>query len=107
MAVHPAPSSYKRRVIEDGLIANMANTAAYLQAFPFLSEARNAGRHKANGCGRCGGGGPQRNQIFNKIKEQIANLPDDKRKLLKKLLNAEEIQVSYRSGNYSLPPVVF
>jgi hypothetical protein len=82
-------------ILNDTLIRSMASNEKFVRDFPFLGNVK-----KANGVKRrCCGGGRAVSQILQAAKGAFAGLSPDKRKLLKQLLNAEKVRVTYRDSS--------
>ena len=96
MAIRPSLPVRKLVIIEDGLVSSMAADPAFVKEFPFLSSI--AGMTPPRGCGSCRRGGVETGQAFSQIKQSLAGMSDDRRRLLKQMLNAQQIRLNYKSG---------
>lgn len=99
MAVEPTSPLRKLVILEEGMIIGLANNNQFLTAFPFLSPLKKLTTARAGGCGKCGTAAKQRGQLMQSAKMAIIGLGGDKKKQLKRLLNAEKVQIRYRSGD--------
>lgn len=99
MAVEPTPPLRKLVILEEGMIIGLANNQQFLSAFPFLTPLKKLTTARAGGCGKCGTAAKQRGQLMQSAKMAIIGLGPDKKKQMKRLLNAETVQVRYRSGD--------
>lgn len=98
MAVEPSVPVRKLVIMEDGMIIGLSNNHQFVTAFPFLSPLTKLTKAKAGGCGKCNSAAKQRVQLLNSAKMAIIGLSQDKKDQMKKLMNADKIQVKYRSG---------
>lgn len=98
MAVEPASPLRKLVILEEGMIIGLANNSSFITAFPFLSPLKKLTSARAGGCGKCGTAAKQRGQLMQSAKMAIIGLGADKKKQMKRLLNAEKIQIRYRAG---------
>jgi hypothetical protein len=99
MAVQP--SAPKRRVVilEEGMLVGLSNNQQFLNSFPFLKPLRKLSNARSGGCGKCGTAARDRSQIVTQAKMALISLPQGQKDQLKTLLNAEKIQVKYKSGD--------
>jgi len=98
MAVEMLPPLRKLVIIEENLLLSMANNPVLVKEFDFLKPL--VGQQAARqGCGGCGNATPQRATVLTAAKQAIANMGDDRKRQLKKLLNAKQARVTYKMGN--------
>ncbi len=93
------PVVLKRKlvVLEEGTLTGMALNPKIAAAFPFLAPiAALARQGQRAGCGSCGRAGQARAETFTKIKRAIAGMDSTKKRQLKDLLNAQQLQVIYK-----------
>lgn len=83
-------------VIENGLLASMAVNPNYLSQFPFLGGLSSPGK---SGCGSCGGANAAREVAFAAAKSALANMSQEKKDQLRKMLDADKLRVVYMDGN--------
>ena len=93
----PQDTRRKLVVIEEGTLTSMATNAAFLAEFPFLASL--AQRTKKKGCGGCGRAGQERAQLFGAAKAALAGMASEKKRRLKEMLNAQQIQITYKAAN--------
>ena len=98
MAVEPSVPLRKLVIMEEGMIIGLANNQQFVNAFPFLAPLKRLTKARAGGCGKCSSAAKQRSQLMQSAKMAIVGLGGDKKNQLKQLMNAEKIQVKYRSG---------
>jgi len=98
MAVEPTSPLRKLVILEEGMIIGLANNSQFLSAFPFLSPLKQLTTARAGGCGKCGTAAKQRGQLVQSAKMAIIGLGGDKKRQMKRLLNAEKVQIRYRAG---------
>ena len=98
MAVEPSPPVRKLVILEEGLIVGLSNNIQYVKAFPFLNAVKKLTNARRGGCGKCGVAAKERSSIMQSTKQAVVALSSDKKKELKRLLNAEKIQIKYRTG---------
>tara|TARA_R110002020_G_scaffold16515_1_gene58239 strand:- start:353 stop:673 length:321 start_codon:yes stop_codon:yes gene_type:complete len=98
MAVQPTPPVKKLVILEEGLIIGLSNNTQYVKAFPFLLTVQKLTNARRGGCGKCGTAAKERGRVLQGAKQAIVALGSDKKKELKRLLNAEKIQIKYRAG---------
>ena len=103
MAIRPAAAPRKLVVIEEGLIYSMASTERFLSEFPVLRQAQTliaAPVAPKGGCGGCKGDNlNRRDETIMRVKMGLAGMPDDRRRLLAKMLNTERLRISYRQAS--------
>lgn len=99
MAVEPSVPLRKLVIMEDGMLIGLANNQQFLSAFPFLTALKKLTTARAGGCGKCSSAAKQRTQLMQSAKMAIVGLGQDKKKQMKRMMNAETIQVKYRSGS--------
>jgi len=99
MAVEPSPPLRKLVILEEGMIIGLSNNQQFVSAFPFLSPLKKLTSARTGGCGKCGTAAKQRGQLVQSAKMAIIGLGGDKKKQMKRLLNAEKIQIRYRAGD--------
>jgi len=100
--VVPVAAIRRQVYIEDGGIAEMAGNSKFIAEFPFLSQINSAGAQRRSCCGGGGEAAQAKSEVFNTVKLQFTGLSDDRKRLLKKMLNAEQVTIKYRSGNRQL-----
>lgn len=93
-------------VIEDGALLSMANNAAIIREFPFLSAlaSRNLGNR---GCGRCGRARVERTIAYMSAKIKLAGMDATKKRRLKELLNAQQVRITYRNNSNKVVQLTF
>ena len=80
-------------VIQEGILAEMANTPVLVQAFPFLAMVKGA---RKTGCGRCNKTAAVRAETYQTVKKLIVGMAGDQKQKLKELMHATSIRVLYR-----------
>ena len=86
-------------IIRDNDLRNWAKNARFLKEFPFLkSLARAENSPKSRGCSSCRKGNVRASEIFSAARRTIGSLPPAKKQILKQLLGAKKIRVSYKTG---------
>ena len=99
MTVEPSVPLRKLVILEEGMLVGLANNHQFLSAFPFLSPLKQLTTARAGGCGKCSTAAKQRSSLMQSAKMAIVGLGNDKKKQMKRLMNAEKIQVKYRAGS--------
>lgn len=101
MAVRPVAAVKKLVIIEEGLLTSMASNANFLKEFPCLKPIQGVQSAPRGGCGSCGGrrAGTERSAVYTQVKQNLASMGDDKRRLLKQMLNANQVRLTYKSGS--------
>lgn len=95
-------------VIEDGTIFTMLNDPKIAAAIPCLFGKRDVFRTSAGGCGACARKRQaQRAMELTKIKACLAALSQEKRTILKNLLDAETVRVVYTNTSGQVVQVNF
>ena len=93
--------SRKMVIIEEGTLAGMAANDTFLKEFPILAKIK--GATVPTGCGGCGArSNAARGQLFTEVKQSLAGMADDRRRLLKRMLNADKVRLTYKSGTRTL-----
>ena len=84
-------------VIEDGTLQGMLGNPAVMALVPMLNNLKNAPRPRS--CGSCGGGASfqKRAAVYQQVKQAIAALPSERKAELKRLLNAHQMRVLFRT----------
>lgn len=82
-------------IVEDGILAVMAASAAYTREFPFLKGLTSKAGKPA--CGKCGSSNRDVSQLFRQAKATIGSLPSERKRKLKEMLGAERVRVTYIS----------
>ena len=85
------------KTIEDSSIVAMASNAKFVQAFPFLKRINAA--HRKSGCSKCQRGHKDERQVIQQAKATIAGMGPTQKKLLKQLLNTDQVRVIYQQPN--------
>ena len=98
MAVEPSVPLRKLVILEEGMLVGLANNHQFLSVFPFLSPLKRLTTARAGGCGKCSTAAKERSQLMQSAKMAIVGLGNDKKKQMKRLMNAETIQIKYLSG---------
>jgi hypothetical protein len=98
MAVEPSVPVRKLVIVEDSMLIGLSNNHQFVAAFPFLSPLTKLTKARAGGCGKCNSAAKRRIQLVNAAKMAIIGLDQSKKNQMKKLMNADKIQVKYRSG---------
>jgi len=99
MAVKPAPAVKKLVVLEEGVLISLANQPNFLKHFPFLKALKGMSSTKTSAC--CGAAKKANDARVKKLqqaKQTIGGMADDRKRLLKKLLNTKKARVSYKNG---------
>ena len=85
----------KELTVERDMIDNMLRDQRFLNAFPFLKQAKAKAQRRGCGCGRT-----RRQKAskpnYNQIKRQLANLPPEKKAKLKQLLSANQLRIKFQ-----------
>ena len=98
MAVEPSVPVRKLVIIEDGMLIGLSNNHQFVKAFPFLAPLATLTKARAGGCGKCNSAAKRRIQLVNAAKMAVIGLDQSKKDQMKKLMNADRIQVKYRAG---------
>lgn len=99
MPVRPSKPVKKLVILEEGMLTSMANNPAFTKEFPFLKSLQHPQKLvKKGGCGGCGRAGQQKAAVFTTVKQNLASMGDDRRRLLKQMLNATQIRLTYKQG---------
>ncbi len=102
MAVRPVAAVKKLVIIEEGLLTSMAGNAKFVKEFPCLKPIQGVQAAPRAGCSSCGGNrraGTERSVVYTKVKADLASMGDDKRRLLKQMLNAKQVRLTYKQGS--------
>jgi len=91
------PAPHKLVVVGDELLIKLAGKPIVVAEFPFLESLKALG--KGCGCKRKRGGNEATK--IAAAKQALAQLPEAKKNILKKMVNAEKVRISYQtsSGN--------
>ncbi len=94
----PSPPLKKLVILEDSVLASMANNRIYTEAFPFLKVLQQLS--SAPSCGSCGksGNNDQRSATLTQVKQTIASMGDQQKRRMMQMLNAEQIRLMYKQG---------
>lgn len=92
-------------VIEEGVIGGMAASDDYCREFPFLQQVRQWVATSSAGCQTCGSANTDRAEVFTAAKRAIAGLADDRLDVLKRMLNSEKVEITYRTASNSIQTV--
>jgi hypothetical protein len=84
-----------RMSLGNSAIQALLQNKAALAEFPFLKSIPKV---KSKSCGSCGGGGIKMVPDYNRIKKKISGLSGQSKVRLKRILNAAEIVMTFRSG---------
>ena len=96
----PVPLKRKLVVLEEGTLTSMALNPKIAGAFPILAPIAALARQAPRaGCGSCGRAGQARAETFTKVKRAIAGMDSTKKRQLKDLLNAQQVQIMYKLPN--------
>jgi len=91
------PLKRKLVVLEEGTLTSMALNPKIAAVFTFLAPIAALSRQSPRaGCGSCGRAGQIRAETFTKVKRAIAGMDSTKKRQLKDMLNAQQIQVLYK-----------
>lgn len=101
MAIQSTPPIRKLVVLEEGLLLSMAKNPRYLKEFPFLKPLAQYAP-TGGGCGGCRGANAQRSSLVNAAKQSVVSMGDDRKKLLKQLLNTHKIRLRLQQGRRSV-----
>ena len=99
MAVQPNVPKRRVVILEEGMLIGLSNNQQFLNSFPFLQPLRKLTNARSGGCGKCGTAAKDRSRIVSQAKMALVSLPQGQKDQLKELLNAEKIQVKYKSGS--------
>jgi hypothetical protein len=95
-------------VIEDGTIFTMLNDPKIVSEIPCLFGKRDVFRTSSGGCGACARKrATQRGMELTRIKACLAALSQEKRTVLKNLLDAETVRVVYTNTSGQVVQVNF
>jgi hypothetical protein len=95
-------------VIEDGTIFMMLNDPKFATEIPCLVGKRDVFRTSPGGCGACARKrSAQRHTELTRIKSCLAALSQEKRTVLKNLLDAETVRVVYTNSGGQVVQVNF
>jgi hypothetical protein len=83
-------------VVQNDHLTNWATSDKFLKEFPFLRQLQTALKARGRGC--CGQKDKNRADALNKAKTNVAGLSSDKKRILKRLLNADKVRISYMRG---------
>jgi len=94
-----ATAAHKLVVIQDNTLKNMAKQTRFTKEFPFLQSLNrlNQGAPK-RGCGGCRSSNNRVSEVFAAAKRALASLPASKKRVLKELLGAKKVRVTYRQA---------
>lgn len=92
-------------IIGESLLKSISKDQRYLQAFPFLSGVNVVGKVKSN-C-NCGDKRVTSTENYNVVKQQIASMSKDNKRLLKSMLGASKVQVTYSRGKSNIVTLKF
>jgi hypothetical protein len=97
--VPPSTPVIPRAVVylEEGVLVSMAANEKFREAFPFLKQINLARSTQKTSC--CGRKTASDWQALDMAKQQIASLDSERKRQLKQLLNAEQVQVVYRDAS--------
>ena len=85
--------------LDENAISRLLGSATAIDALPFLGTFAKQAAVKKKGCG-CGAGNRRKAADFATLKRLLAEMPSDKKVVLKQLLNAKQIKVRYElTGN--------
>lgn len=87
-------------VIENSRLTSMSVDQKFLKEFPFLRVLQTAAKARGRGC--CGNSNRRRAEALTAAKANLAALSADKKRVLKKLLGADKVRVSYKRGRQSV-----
>ncbi len=99
MAVQPSTPQRRVVILEEGMLIGLSNNQQFLNSFPFLKPLRKLSNARSGGCGKCGSAAKDRGRVVTQAKMAMISLPQSQKDQLKKLLNAEKIQIKYKSGD--------
>lgn len=111
MASVPPPADRPPRrhlvVLEESVLTALAFNPTAVREFPFLSSLAELSRDQRQGCNCGGASAHSRAAVFQSVKATLAGLPDDRRRRLKEILNADTVQVFYRDASGATRQVTF
>lgn len=87
----------KLLLIEESVLVTMANTPSFVKEFPFLTGLKNQSQAKSL-CRPCSRMAASRINTSNGIKSSIISMGVEKKKRLKKMLNAEKVRIRVSQG---------
>lgn len=91
--------SHRVVVLEDAMLAALTRDQRFLAEFPFLQKlAATVAQPTRRRCGTCGSKNRERVNAFHSAKVTLLAMDDTRRKRLKELLQADEIQVFTKDG---------
>lgn len=95
-------------VIEDSTILSMLNDPTFSETIPCLFGKKDIFRTPAGSCGSCAQKKKERRRTeMARIKSCLAALSSEKRALLKKLFDAEQIRVVYANAGGQVVQLTF
>lgn len=98
VAIEPSPPVKKLVVLEDGVLTSMAHSEAFLKEFPFIKTLQGT-KPKKSGCGGCNAAmNARKADEFSRVKAAFASMGDDRKRVLKQMLNTRKIRIIYRDG---------
>ena len=90
------PRNSRLTVIQNSHLTTMAVDQKFLNEFPFLKVLQTAAKARGRRC--CGNSDKGRAAALTAAKANLAALSGDKKRILKKLLNADKIRIRYKRG---------
>jgi hypothetical protein len=83
-------------IVDDAIILSLLNDVAFVEQIPCLYNKREIFRAGGTGCGSCAKKRQDRQRTeMSNIKSCLVGLSPDKKNLLKKKLNAEQVRVVF------------
>ena len=104
MATKPVQPIRKLVVVEESMLMSMSVSKAFVSAFPFLSGLQ---KLKKKGCGGCGRAGQAKATALTSAKQTLAGMGSGKKRELKKLLNAEQVRITYKDSGGKIINLTF
>ena len=103
MATRPVEPTRKLVVVEESMLMSMSHNQSFLTAFPFLQALQ---KLKKRGCGSCRGGQAKATALTS-AKQTLAGMGSSKKRELKKLLNAEQVRITYKNSGGKIINLTF
>ena len=85
--------------LDDQQVLRLMRSASFRRDFPHLDHAFNAGIRRKGGCGRCGRKKAVNTFDLRSVRKAVANLPNEQKVKLKKVLNTKQVIVTYADDN--------
>lgn len=96
----PLPPVRRAVPLEESMLLSMAQSPQFVTEFPFLSRLSGYAVSTGAGCTTCGGNAKsvQKQSAIDTVKLALFEMPDEKKKTLKRLLNADRVSIVLRIG---------